>query len=70
MKAICSKKIGNAVQRNKTRRRIDAAMRGIWHKIAKNIDMVLIARARDKEMAEYRKEIIKGLEKLGLACQE
>ena len=70
LKVICSKKAGNAVARNKIRRRICAAVCDIWHKIGKNVDIVIIARPGIKEMADYRMALVGGLQRLGLLCQE
>lgn len=69
MAVVCSKKIGNAVVRNKTKRRVAAAMAKIWHKIAKNIDMVIILRRGLMKTSEYQETLEKGIIKLN-KCQE
>lgn len=42
---ICKKRLGNAVVRNRLRRRISAACLKIMHNNAKNIDLVVIPKA-------------------------
>ncbi|MFA6431140.1 MAG: ribonuclease P protein component [Candidatus Margulisiibacteriota bacterium] len=70
LKVICSKKTGNAVVRNRIRRKINAAVLSIWHKIGKNIDIVIVARSYVSEMVLYQVDILKGMKKLGLLCQK
>jgi len=50
MVVICKKSIGSAVIRNRTRRVIMAAYANIKHKIAKNIDIVIMPKAQFNNM--------------------
>ncbi len=48
---ICTKRLGNAVRRNKVRRVFNSAISNIRHKINKNIDFLVFPKASDKNPA-------------------
>ncbi|MFH1387168.1 MAG: ribonuclease P protein component [bacterium] len=54
---VCKKALGNAVKRNKTRRRIVSAYKDIKHNMTKNIDIVIFPKEAEKEKAEYQKSL-------------
>ena len=58
-----SKKVGNAVQRNRARRIITAAFMPLEEQIKKGYDIVLVARAKSTQIAPV---LQKHLQKLGL----
>lgn len=63
-----SKKIGNAVQRNRARRIIRAAYAGFQNKLSKGLDIVFVARKRAVEIKsqDVAKDMGYELGKLGL----
>ncbi|MFA5034239.1 MAG: ribonuclease P protein component [Candidatus Margulisiibacteriota bacterium] len=66
---VCSKKVGNAVKRNRIRRKIVMAYQNIHNNIAKKVDIVIIARHNEAEVKDYEDQIQKGADKIGL-CNE
>ncbi|MFA6170070.1 MAG: ribonuclease P protein component [Candidatus Margulisiibacteriota bacterium] len=63
---VCSKKVGNAVKRNRIRRKIVRAYQGILNNIAKKVDVVILARHNEAEISDYEDQMSKVAEKIGL----
>jgi len=66
------KKVGNAVVRNKVKRRIKESYRGLEHRVKRGRDVVIIARGpcRDATYWEIDEAIVRLLGKHGLLCRE
>ena len=67
-----SKKIGNAVQRNRARRVIREAFRGISPEVRPGYDLIFVARGRTPfvKSTEVSKHMHRQLEKLGVLTGE
>lgn len=63
---VCRKELGNAVKRNRIKRKIKAAYLNIRHKIAENVKMVVVPR-KEMSVGEAEKEIMKLEEKINEA---
>ncbi|WP_274365070.1 ribonuclease P protein component [Paenibacillus thermotolerans] len=63
-----SKKIGNAVVRNKMRRRLKEILRGMETRIAKNVDIVVIVRkpAVELEFSDLKRSVHHVLKRAGV----
>ncbi|MBQ8076928.1 MAG: ribonuclease P protein component [Eubacterium sp.] len=63
-----SKKIGNAVERNRSRRVIRAALAGLEEQIGGNWDIVFVARGKTShvKMQRVQKEMAEHLKQLGV----
>lgn len=67
-----SKKVGNAVERNRVKRRLRACVRLLWPRVAAGYDIVVAARVRAVN-ASYRElddAVFSALGKLGLVVGE
>lgn len=64
---VASKKIGNAVIRNRTRRRIRACLSGFWMNVKPGRDFIFYARQRvvDAQYSEIQNAILHLLEEAG-----
>lgn len=64
---VASKKIGNAVIRNRARRRIRACLSGLWVNIKPGWDFIFYARQRvvDAQFSEIQNAILHLLEEAG-----
>ncbi|MBU0629910.1 MAG: ribonuclease P protein component [Candidatus Margulisbacteria bacterium] len=60
---VCSKKVGNAVKRNRIRRKIAMSYQNTFN-IGEKYDMVFIARPNEAEIKKYREQIVRIFEKL------
>lgn len=69
---IVSRKIGNAVVRNRTRRRLKEAFRSLIPELKQNINYIIIARAGIAELdfLEIKKSLIEALNSVGLLSKE
>jgi len=56
---VCSKALGNAVKRNRTRRVVIQAYQNIWHNNAKKYDMVIIPRRANLAVSDYENDLKK-----------
>ena len=67
-----SKKVGNAVKRNRSRRVIKEAYRLIQNKIVKGYDIVFVARGKTSsvKMDAVQKDMINHLKKAGIFYEE
>jgi ribonuclease P protein component len=65
---VITKKIGKAVVRNRIRRLLVEAYARIKHKLAKNYDLVFIAKgsALDKSMAGFEDSLVMAMRKAGI----
>jgi ribonuclease P protein component len=64
----CSKKLGKANIRNTTKRQIMGGYANIRHKIAINIDMVIIPRAAKAGARAYQNVLERGIKGVGLCA--
>ena len=69
---IVSKKIGNAVTRNRTRRRLKEAFRSLIPNLQDNINYIIIARSGIEELdfKEIKQALIGVLDRAGLLNKE
>jgi ribonuclease P protein component len=69
---ITSRKIGNAVIRARARRLLREAFRQNQHRVARNVDLVLVARASivGKQFAGVEMDFVTALRQAGLLVQE
>jgi ribonuclease P protein component len=58
MAVICRAGIGNAVERNRTKRIITAAYANIRHKIDKNMNLLLMPKAKIKKQGQLLTQIM------------
>ena len=65
---VASKKVGNSVDRNRSRRLMRAAYRVLGHDVKSGYDIIFVARAAIKDCKEkdVEKQLRKGLESEGL----
>lgn len=65
-------KLGKAVLRNRTKRRIKEAYRGLEHRLVRGYDIVIVARTRSvaAEYAQIEKDLLARLKGLGLLGNE
>lgn len=63
-----SKKIGNAVKRNRARRVIREAMKALWPQVGQGFDVVLVARGKTPyiKSTDVQKSLTKLLKQAGL----
>ena len=69
---ITSRKIGNAVARARARRLLREAFRQNQHRVARTVDLVLVARASivGKQLVGVEKDFITALRQAGLLINE
>ena len=67
---IASRRIGNAVARNRARRRLREALRRVWPDVAGGHDIVVVARsgALDAQWDELQRAVALALERLSVCA--